>query len=323
MGHFIGLDLGGTNVKAGLVDDEANVMANLSVPTEGEGGADRVIEVMASAAKEVAAKAGVKMDRVAGIGIGAPGPLDFEAGVVKAAPNLPGWIDVRLRDRIAEATGCPAVLENDANAAAFGEFWAGAGRDPDIRHLVMLTLGTGIGSGLIVDGRVIHGGYGLGGEGGHIIVQPDGRLCGCGQRGCLEAYTSAAQAARRAQEALDAGEDSVLGRISAGQQGEITAEDVFDAAAGGDALALRIVDETAQYLGIAAVTFCRLLDPQMIVFAGGMIAAGDFLFDRIRRSFSDHDWDLVAPQVRIVPATLGNDAGFIGAAAVAWDHDRR
>ena len=317
----MGLDLGGTNVKAGLVDADANVLANLQVPTQVEAGPDKVIAVMADAARQVVERGGIKMDQVASIGIGSPGSIDYHAGVILSAPNLTGFIDLPLRDRVAEAAGRPAVLENDANAAAFGEFWAGAGRDPSIRHLVMFTLGTGVGTGLIVDGKLIHGAFGLGAEGGHMIIEPNGRQCGCGQKGCLEVYASASYTAARAAEAVETGGNSSLQAIlDAGRS--ITSREVFAAAAEGDPLAARIVDETAFYLALGCISICRLLDPQMIVFAGGMILAGDILFQRLHKSFDRHNWKMTEKAVQMVPAKLGNDAGFIGAAAVAWDADQ-
>ena len=320
MQYYLGLDLGGTFVKVGLVDSNRKVVANVQVPTQAEGGPDKVVQVMGDTARQVVNQSGLSLDQVAGIGIGSPGPIDFEAGLVKDAPNLPGWKNVPVRDRIAEATGRPTVLENDANAAAFGEYWAGAGRDPSIRHMVMFTLGTGVGSGLIVDGKLIHGALGFGGEGGHMIIQPDGEQCGCGQRGCMEAYASAAHTARRAREAIESGQPSSLkDLLDHGQP--ITAKDVFDAARAKrpDALANQIVEQTTKNLAIGCVNICRLLDPQMIVFAGGMILAGDLLFERVRRKFEQLNWKLTSTTVQIVPAQLGNDAGFIGAAAVAWN----
>lgn len=317
MGYYVGLDLGGTNVKAGVVDDEARVLGKVSKPTQASGGPDAVVRVMAEAAAEAVSQAGLKMDRVDRIGIGSPGPIDFERGIVRATPNMPGWRDVPLRDRISQHTGRPAVLENDANAAALGEMWAGAGRGRAVTNLVMLTLGTGVGSGIIVDGRIVHGAFAMGGEAGHMLIQPGGRACGCGQRGCLEAYTSASSTARRAVEALKAGESSSLSRDFADRLDTITAKDVFEAAQSGDPFANRIVDETATYLGIACVSLCRILDPQMIVFAGGMVLAGNHLFDRVRAAYKANSWTVVESKVELVPALLGNDAGFIGAAAVA------
>ncbi len=322
MRHFIGLDLGGTNVKAGVVDDQAQVLASQSVPTPAQGGPKAVIDAMAQCARLVCDKAELSFSDVTAIGVGSPGPLDFEAGVVIALPNLPGWENVPLRDRLAQATGRPVVLENDANAAAFGEYWAGAGRDPAIRHLVMLTLGTGIGSGLIIEGQILHGAFNVGGEGGHMIVDPDGRPCGCGQRGCLESGASASHTARRAEEALAGGAASSLAARYK-QAGAIEAKDVFDAAKAGDDLAVKIAAQTATVLAIGCVNLCRLLDPQMIVFAGGMILAGDYLFALVREQFQQRSWTIMKDRVQIVPAQLGNKAGFIGAAAVARDAQQR
>jgi glucokinase len=314
MAHYIGLDLGGTNIKSGVVDDRGQIVAKLSRPTRPETGPDGVLASMVDAAREAADAAKIPLAQIAGVGIGCPGPLDFQKGLVKAAPNLPGWDHVPVRDHIARALGRPAVLENDANAAAFGEFWVGAGRD--VQDMVMLTLGTGVGSGLVVEGKIIHGADGLGGEAGHLIVQPNGRRCGCGQRGCLEQYASASSVPRRALDAMAAGRRTIL-KPTRADGAEIDAQDVFAAAQQGDELALGIVEETAFYLGIGCVNLCRLLDPQMIVFAGGMIHAGEFLFDRVRRVFGEHSWTITDNHVQIVPAKLGSDAGLIGAAAVA------
>lgn len=319
MAHYLGLDLGGTNIKAGIIDANFHLIAHTSVPTEAGKGPDAVIENMAAAARSVAARANIDMGEIAGIGIGAPGPLDLVKGIVLAAPNLPGWKNVPLRDRIQKLTGRPAILENDANAAAFGEFCAGAAAGDEIRDMVMLTLGTGVGSGIVVNGKLVHGAFNLAGEAGHMIVNPEGERDGCGTHGCLEIYGSASHTARRATEAVAGGAKSSLSALLKAGPGKITAKDVFQAAEQGDALANQIIDETAKYLGIACVNFCRILDPRMIVFAGGMTLAGDFLFDRIRAAFKRHSWTIVADRVEIVPATLGNDAGVIGAAAVAWD----
>ncbi len=320
MPFYIGLDLGGTNIKGGVIDDRGKVKANDSVPTPSKEGPEAVIGAMVDLAHSVASQAGLDMAKIDGVGIGSPGPIDFENGVLASAPNIPEFNNVPLRDRIAKGTGRPTVLENDANAAALGEYWIGAGRDASIRHLITLTLGTGVGSGVVVDDQIIHGALGRGGEAGHMIVVPEGgRKCGCGQRGCLETYASASHTARRAEEAMEAGETSSLNQIR--EQRSVTAKDVFDAAKAGDTLANRLVNETAMYLGIACVNLSRLLDPQMIVLAGGMVQAGEFLIDRVREAFTSRSWAIMKDHVRIVGAALGNDAGIIGAAAVAW-HDR-
>ncbi len=319
MSYYVGLDLGGTSIKSGVVDHQGHVLFKQSVATPADQGPDVVIDEMASLAFLVVKQAGLEMQQINAVGIGSPGPINFDEGLLAAAPNLPRFKNVPIRDRLAEATGCPTVLENDANAAAFAEYWIGAAGDPSIRDLVALTLGTGIGSGLIVDGHIVHGGFGQGGEAGHMIVVPEGQRCGCGQRGCLEVYTSASYTARRATDALERDSSSVLHDLLRTPGRRVTAKDVFEAAKAGDGLAGRIVDETATSLGMACVNLCRLLDPQMIVFAGGMIQAGPYLLDRIRTAFSVHDWKMSPSRVQIVQARLGYDAGFIGAAAVAWD----
>jgi len=323
MAHYLGLDLGGTNVKAGVIDATGKLLAKVSEPTNGAAGSERVIETMLQAGKQACEQANLTINDIAGIGIGSPGPINFEQGVIVNAPNLPGFENLPLRQRIADATGRPCVLENDANAAAFGEYWAGAGRDKSIRHLLMMTLGTGVGTGMIHDGRLIHGGHDSGAEGGHIIVEPNGRLCGCGQRGCIEAYASASHTANRAREELaNSDEPSALRSIYEANPDNITAKAIFEAAEAGDAMALRIIDKTADMLGIACVNFCRVLDPQMIVFAGGMALAGEFLLTRVRVAFEKHRWNIAPDNVQLVVAGLGNDAGVIGAAAVAADADQ-
>ncbi len=322
MQYFIGVDIGGTNIKIGLVNEQGKPLANHSYRTQSDSGPQVVVDVIAKEIKLLVEQTHIAMSDIAAVGIGSPGPLDLANGIVRATPNLSGWKDVPLRDMVARATGLPVVLENDANAAAFGEFWAGAGRDPDVRHMIMLTLGTGIGCGIVDDGHLIHGRNGFAGEGGHVIVQPTGRVCGCGQRGCIEAYASASNVARITLERLKAGEPSSLERLLADGK-EITAREVFEHAQKGDPLALDVVDKTADYLGLLCVSLCRLLDPQMIVFAGGMILAGEFLFSRIRKAYDHHTWTILKDRILIVPAELGNDAGFIGAAAVAWDGHKR
>jgi glucokinase len=244
-----------------------------------------------------------------------PGPIDFKTGTIIKAPNIAGMDNLPITDRISTALGRPVVLENDANAAAFAEYWVGAAKNKNVRNIVMLTLGTGIGTGLIIDGVIIHGSFDHGAEGGHMIVRPSGRLCGCGQRGCIEAYASASHTADRAQDALDAGNASSLGNLPR----PLTSKQVFDAAENGDELATGIINETAEMLGITCINICRLLDPQMILFAGGMALAGDFLLDRIRIVFQENRWHVASDPVQIALAQVGNDAGLIGAAGVAWD----
>lgn len=313
---FVGIDLGGTNVKGGVVDDERRVLCKVSIRTQAEHGPDHVIERMAGLVDRVIAKANLTKSDIEAVGIGSPGSMSHTHGIIIRPPNLPGWVNVPLRDRIKEMTGLPTTLENDANAAAWGEFWAGAGRGT--RHMVMFTLGTGVGGGIITDGRLMRGHFDNAAELGHTIVVPGGRRCGCGQLGCLEAYASASYTARRATEAIQSGEASALA-TALEAKGEITSEDVVNAAAAGDALAARIFDETCYYLAIACVNVQHATNPERILMAGGMIAAGeDALLKPIRKKAAELTWKAADDLPTIMFATLGNDAGLIGAAGAAW-----
>ncbi|MBI1338370.1 MAG: ROK family protein [Phycisphaera sp.] len=315
MTRFVGLDLGGTNIKAGVVNETGRVLARCSVPTRAQLGVTHVVESLEKAARDVAQAAKIEWSSITGIGVGSPGLIDARAGVVKASPNMPAFKQVPLRDLLHKKLNVPTFLANDANAAAFGEFWAGAGKDPHVRSLVMLTLGTGVGGGIVMDGRVVHGSHGLAGELGHLIVERGGRPCPCGQRGCLERYASANAVSLSAVKLLSEGDvTSSLKSLDS----EPSAEQVFEAARQGDALACQVVDQAAHYLGLACLNIARAIDPQMIVMAGGMAMAGDFLFERVRRAATKEWWSIEPFDLPIVPAALGNDAGIIGAAAVAW-----
>mgnify|MGYP000231293004 CR=1 FL=1 len=312
---FVGIDLGGTNIKGGVVDEDRKVLSRVSIPTEASKGPDHVIKLMADLVGRAIKEAGLSPKGIDAVGIGSPGSMSHTQGIIIKPPNLPGWKNVPLRDRIKELTGLPTTLENDANAAAWGEYWAGAGRGT--RHMVMFTLGTGVGGGIITDGRLLRGHFDNGAELGHMIVQPGGRLCGCGQKGCLEAYASASYTGRRAQEAVEAGEPSVL-RETFERTGQITSEDVVKAANNGDTLAGRVWDETCFYLAVACVNMQHATNPERILLAGGMTGACNALLDPIRRHAAEMTWKAADDLPEIIFATLGNDAGFIGAAGAAW-----
>jgi glucokinase len=314
--YYVGIDLGGTNIKGGVVSEDQQVLSRVSIPTEAPQGPDHVIRLMAGLVDRVIAEAGVSRKDIVGVGIGSPGSMSHTLGIIIKPPNLPGWVNVPLRDRIKELTGLPTNLENDANAAAWGEFWAGAGRGT--RHMVMFTLGTGVGGGIITDGHLLRGHFDNGAELGHMFVQPGGRLCGCGQRGCLEAYASAFYTGKRAQEAIEAGEPSSLAETLK-KTGQVTSEDVVNAAARGDALAARIWDETCYYLAVACVNMQHATNPQRILMAGGMTHAGEkALLDPIRKHAAEMTWKAADDLPEIIFASLGNDAGMIGAAGAAW-----
>jgi glucokinase len=224
--------------------------------------------------------------------------------------------NVPLRDEVAKRVDLPTTLENDANAAAYGEFIAGAGRDT--HEMVMLTLGTGVGSGIVHGGEIIHGAHGVGGEAGHLIVHPGGRPCGCGQRGCVEQYCSATFLAKYTAERIrQQGEATSLTEVL-DANGKLTAKDIVQARNAGDALATEVWEECCFHLAIACVSICRLLDPDCIVLAGGLTNAGEDLLEPVRRHASEQNWTLCEQKTEIRIADLGADAGAVGAAGVAW-----
>lgn len=315
--YYCGVDFGGTNIKAGVVRAEDRALiSQISIDTEREHGPEHVIRRMIVSAEQAVAAAGLKMPQIAGIGIGSPGPLSHKRGMVFESSNLPGWRCEPVVERISTATGRPATLENDGNAAAWGEFWAGGGRDVD--SMVFLTLGTGIGGGIILDGKLLRGGRENGAELGHMIVQAGGRPCTCGQSGCLETYASAWKMAVRFVEALQAGEASSLSaRHDSGQP--ITSKEIVESARAGDALARKVWDETCFYLAAGCVTIARVINPDRILLAGGMIAAGEqMLLAPVRERFAGMNWKLRCEGLCLEPeiafASLGNNAGLVGAA---------
>lgn len=308
--YAVGLDVGGTDIKAALVDDHGRIAFKTVRPTGAERGPEAVLEDMADLAREVTTGADVSQSSVVGVGIGAPGPLSPRRGVILRAANLPGFENVPLRDELARRLALPAVFDNDGNAAAYGEFWVGAGRH--VADMVLLTLGTGVGAGVILSGRLLHGHFENAAELGHIIVEVGGRACRCGQRGCLEQYASASGVARRAIEELRAGANSVLTRSTVSLEG-ITSKAVADAARSGDPLAARIWDDACRYLAVACVNAQHSFNPAMVVLGGGMSAAGDLLIDGVRGHLHQQRWSLVEDLPELVLAKLGNDAGVIGA----------
>lgn len=312
---FIGIDLGGTYIKVGCFNSQLKLLNKTSAPTEAEKQAKAVIENMAKASEQCVAKAGFSMDDVPAVGLGCPGPAKYREGIIEAATNFPTFRNIPVRQMLSDRLGGKTIVfENDANVACFGEFTAGAGKE--VEDMVFFTLGTGIGGGIINKGKLLAGAGDNANELGHIIIYPDGRLCNCGQKGCAEAYASATNTAKRAAEAIEAGEKSSLKKVL-DEKGEITCKDVYDHLKAGDKLAKKITDETAEALAILCINVLHTTEPQRIVFAGGMIAAGDILLNRIKDYFNEHIWSLKRETVEICFATLGEDAGIIGAAALA------
>ena len=307
-----GVDIGGTNLRVGMVPARgAPPAAVVSEPTGPHQDPADIVNRIVSMVRGSIAEVGP--DRVAGVGIGAPGPLDRRSGTVLETPNL-GWRNVPLRDMVSRELGLPAVLDNDANCAAFGEWWLGAGRGSD--RLIGLTLGTGIGGGVILGGEVYHGASDAAGEVGHMCVDFDGRLCACGSRGCVEAYASGPAIAARAVEGIANGARSILAAHARSDPDAVTAEAVCNAAAAGDDYAARILDEAARILAAAVANLVNLLNPDVIVIGGGVAAAGDLLFGPLRDEVHRRTFRSARDACRIVPAGLPATAGIIGAAGL-------
>lgn len=307
--QLIAVDLGGTNLRVASYDGETPLPKRIQkTPTQAEQGPERVIERIVGAIADMIDEEAAELR----IGVGAPGPLDPNSGIVYEAPNLPGWDDIPLGEKLRQHFGVPVGLGNDANMAALGEWRHGAGRGT--RHLVYLTVSTGIGGGAVVDGQLLLGARGMGAEMGHITLLPDGPPCGCGKRGHLEALASGSAIARIARERLEGDEVSSL----RDHRGVVTAATVGGAAQAGDSLALDILDEAATYLGIGLADFAHLLNPEVFVLGGGVSQLGDLFLEPVRKSFRSHVLHpYYAKDVPVVQAQLGDDAGLVGAMVLA------
>ena len=318
---FVGVDVGGTNIKVGVVNDFGESLSYVNHPTEAGKGPEHGLKNIYTAVDEAVAQSGLEMKDILGIGVATPGTMDIPAGMILNPPNLPGWINIPIRQIVSEHYDKPAVLQNDANAAAYGEYWVGAAKN--VHSLVMWTLGTGIGCGIIVHDLIIEGEHSHGSECGHIIIEMDnGRLCGTGQYGTLEAYASANALVQRCHEALAAGRMSSLSAVAS--RGEaITPLVIAQAAETGDALADELIMETARYLGVGTTSLMHTIDPKMVLFGGAMTFGrnetelGRRFVQRIRDEVKKRAFPVPAAKTLIDYATLGGDAGYIGAAGCA------
>jgi glucokinase len=307
---YVGVDLGGTNIKIGICDGEGRLLFPFEGPTHSEQGSQAVLERIAQYVRDAVAAAGFVWEQVVGVGAGIAGFLQADEGIVIFSPNLL-WRDVPVKRVLQDLLDVPVAIDNDANVAALGEAWSGAGRG--ITNLVCFTLGTGVGGGIIVNGKIYQGFSGFAGELGHIHVVPDAEAirCGCGQMGCVETVSSATGIVYMAKEAVRSGQPTSLQAIS-----EMTAKDVVDAAKAGDEIAHQIITRAAYYLGRALSITAVVLNPQRFVIGGGVVKAGDILLEPVRRTFIQFTPEATARGVDIVPALLGNDAGVIGAAGL-------
>lgn len=308
-GFVVGVDVGGTKISAARVDISGKILWRRQVGTPAEDG-EAVVGALVAASRE-AAEGGARA-----IGVGAAGFILFEEGIVMESPNI-AWSEVPLREIVSEATGVPAALDNDANAATAGERLAGVARGSD--DFIYLTLGTGIGGGACIGGKVYRGHRGTASEFGHMVVEPEGPLCGCGRRGCLETLASGTALAREARRLAGSKPDSLLNSLSGGDPGVITGEMVSEAAARGDPDSLEAYSLISDYLGLGIANLIHAFDPEMVVLGGGMARAGRLLLEGVREAVRRHGVATLISGTTVALSALGGDAGVVGAAALAWE----
>lgn len=307
----IGIDVGGTNVKIALVDGEGKIIYSNSVPTYAQMGYEYTVNNIKQAIRDLMKETNTDAKEIEGIGFDFPGQVDYKTGVVKLAPNIPGWVNVPIAQMIEEEFNIPTRIDNDVRCAALGELKFGAGKGCE--NFVCITVGTGIGSGLVINGQLVRGAANAAGEIGHIKLQMNGGpICGCGDTGCLEAFASGPSIVAMAQEYLKGGKSTKF-REMAGADGEITPYIVAKAAEAGDPVAKRIFEIIGTYIGMGLVSVINLLNPEKVIIGGGVAAAGDLLLDPIRKTIKERAMVVAGNSVEIVPAELGNSAGVIGA----------
>lgn len=310
----IGIDVGGTNVKLALVGENGEIVYANTVSTYAEMGFEYTLKNIKDAIYELIKE--TKNNDIKGIGFDFPGQIDYKNGIVKLAPNIPGWVDVPIAKIISEEFKLPVKIDNDVHCAALGELKYGAGKGCE--NFVCMTIGTGIGSGIVLDGKLVRGATNVAGELGHIKLSVnDGPLCGCGDYGCLEAYASGPAIVKMAQEYIMGGKSAKFKEIAKGE--ELTPYIVAQAAEQGDAVAKRIYAKIGEYVGIGLVSVINLLNPEKIIIGGGVAGAGDILFNPIRKVVKERAMTVAGSAVEIVPAQLGNNAGVIGASLLLED----
>ena len=318
----MGVDIGGTKMLAAIFDADGKMVANMKQPTLAEQGVKAVIERLEGLIEDLIKKNDLEPSGLCGIGIACAGGIDTGRGMVATpSPNLPDWLDVPLRDIIQDKFKVKTCIINDASAAALGEHRFGGGRGT--KNLVMLTVGTGIGGGIIVEGKVYLGAVGAAGEFGHMTIDAAGPKCGCGNSGCLEMLASGRAVEREAIKRIKEGQDSIILAMSGNNMGNVTAEMVGKAAKKGDKVANEVIRLAAYYLGIGMVNVVNIFNPEMIIIGGGMAELGERLIGTGRRMVIERAFSVSARAVQIVPAELGNEAGVYGAAVYASENTKR
>ena len=308
---YIGIDVGGTTAKAGVVDEEGKILSKSVCRTGKERAFEDIAADMAELCRRVVRESGHEMADIAAVGVGIPGEQDPRSGLVAFCNNL-GWVNVPLMQRLCEALGLSVYVDNDANVAALAESAFGASRD--VKSSILVTLGTGVGGGIVENRRVRTGAHGVGGEIGHMVVVVDGEVCNCGHRGCWEKYASATAIIRMGRALMEEKPDCTLARQMGGDAAQLNAKAVLDLARAGDADCMGIFETYVKYLCVGLANLINIYDPDMIVLGGGVAYAGDFLLDAVRAALGDYVYCPALSWARVELARMGNDAGIIGAA---------
>jgi glucokinase len=317
--HIITADLGGTKMVVALVSQKGEIVDRYRQPTMAQDGPETVIERLYYSIDFLLDRNNTLPRQLEAMSLGIAGIIDTRNGIIDKAPNLPGWENLALKDKIYERYSVPVHILNESDAAALGEHRYGAGKR--LKNIALITLGTGIGGGLVLDGRLFLGSSGSAFEIGHMVIKDDGPECGCGKNGCLETLASGTAIGREARRRITEGETSVLVDMVHGAIEEITAEKVHKAAKQGDPLALRVLAGASHYLGLGIINLVSIINPEMIIVGGSVARIGNLLLDPVRQIVKDKTFALMVKKLRIVQARLGEDAGLIGAAAYALDQN--
>lgn len=310
MDYYVGIDLGGTNTKIGLLNIEGDILKSSIIKTLSSEGVDKTMERIWGVIQELAKETNINVEDIKGIGMGIPGPVE-EQSIVAFFANFPWGTNVNIKEKLEKITGIETKLDNDANIIALGEAKYGAAKGS--KSSVTVALGTGIGGGIYVNGMLISGFKGAGGEIGHMKIVKEGRLCGCGQRGCFEAYASATGLIREAVSRLTVNKQNLLYTMIEGNIAGLEAKDIFDAAKEGDVFSLDLVDYEAEYLAMGIANILNIINPETIVLGGGVALAGDILLDPLRKKLEKYALPVTLEDLKIVQGILGNEAGIKGA----------
>ncbi|MFW6308690.1 MAG: ROK family protein [bacterium] len=314
--YYLGVDLGGTKILTALADKEGQVLARSNIPTQAAEGQEVIIGNIKKTIDTVLEESGITKDKIAKIGIGSPGPLNSKEGIIYETANLP-WKNVPLVDIMEEQTGRPVSLENDANAAALGEKWFGAGKD--VEHMIYVTVSTGIGGGIIIDKRILQGADGAGGEIGHMVIKPEGPVCGCGKRGCLEALASGTAIARIGKESYHEDKSTLIAEMAGDDPEKIDAILVAQAAKKGDPTAQKIYEQAGYYLGMGLANLINIFNTEKIVFGGGVMKDRELLNEPMMDSLQKNTLPTSLDKVELTNSELKSDTGVMGALAVAME----